>query len=187
MSAAHQLRLVPIQEYLDAELDSPVKHEYVAGVLYAMSGGRNVHNQVATNTTAALWAGLRGQRCRAFNSDTKVRIKSGSQTRFYYPDAQVVCEANAPDEVFQDRPVVVVEVLSDSTRRIDMGEKLEAYLGLPSLAVYLLVETVVPAVVAFRRIDQGFQREVWDGLDTVIPLPEVGMELRLSDLYDGVF
>ena len=123
MSAANQLYLVSVQDYLEAELDSPVRHEYLGGVVYAMSGGRNVHSQVATNATAALWSRLRGQPCRAFNSDTKIRIRLPGHTRFYYPDVAVVGPPNPPQDVYQDEPVVIVEVLSDSTRRTDMGEK----------------------------------------------------------------
>lgn len=183
MSAAHQLNLVSVQDYLRAEVESPVKHEYVGGLVHAMSGGRNVHNQLATNVTAALWNRLRDKPCRAFNSDTKVRIRLPGQTRFYYPDAQVVCNPNPPDDVFQDQPVVVVEVLSDSTRRTDMGEKLEAYLTIPSLAVYLLVEPKTPAIIAYRRSEQGFQREIWEGSEAIIPLPEIEVELPLAELY----
>ncbi|MBT9583130.1 Uma2 family endonuclease [bacterium] len=186
MSAARQFVLLSVQEYLETERNSPVKHEYLGGVVYAMSGARNVHNLVATNISAALWSQLRGQPCRTFNSDTKIRIRLPGQTRFYYPDASVVCRPNPPQEVYQDEPAVIVEVLSESTRRTDLGEKKDAYLSIPSLAVYLLVETSTPALVAFRRTDHGFVREVWEGLDATLPLPEIKVELPLTEIYDGV-
>jgi len=186
MSVANQLHLVSVQEYLDAELDSPVKHEYLGGVVYAMSGARNIHTAVASNILAALWSRLRGQPCRALNSDTKIRIRLPGHTRFYYPDVSVVCRPNPPDEVFQDEPTVIVEVLSDSTRRTDFGEKKDAYLSIPSLAIYLLVEPDSPAVVGFRRSDQGFVREVWQGLESTLSLAEIGVELPLTEVYEGV-
>ena len=180
------MNLVTVADYLDAELDSTVKHEYLGGVVYAMSGAKIAHNRVATNTCSALWARLRGQPCEAFNSDMKIRIRLPGHTRFYYPDASVVCRSNPPKDVYQDEPTVVVEVLSDSTRRLDLGEKKDAYISIASLEIYMLIEPGVPAVVVFRRTDQGFAREVWEGLESTIPLPGIGVELPLGEIYEGV-
>src|SRR5438874_9406984 len=104
MTAAKKLELISVEDYLAGELVSPVKHEYVGGVVYAMAGARNAHNLIATNTVGALYARLRGGPCRPFNSDTKIRIRLPTQTRFYYPDALVVCRPNAQSDSFQDEP-----------------------------------------------------------------------------------
>lgn len=173
-------------QYLAQELDSLTKSEYLGGAVYAMSGARNRHNRIATNATGALLHRLRGRRCQAFNSDTKVRIQLPVHVRFYYPDAMVVCEPNRDEDPFQDAPTVVIEVLSSRTRRIDEGEKKDAYFCIPSLRVYLLVEQEEALVVAFRRTDQGFVRENYAGLETVIPLPELETELPLEELYERV-
>ena len=186
MSIARKLNLVSVNDYLAGELASPTKHEYVGGVVYAMAGAGNAHNVIATNVLGSLHARLRGKPCRPFNSDTKVRVQLPAQVRFYYPDASVVCRPNPQTDSFQDEPVVIVEVLSARTRRADEGEKKDAYLTIPSLAVYLLVEQDTPAVVAFRRADGEFVREVYDGLGAVIPLAEVGVELPLADVYEAV-
>jgi Uma2 family endonuclease len=82
--------------------------------------------------------------------------------------------------------VVIVEVLSDATRRIDEGEKREAYLSISTLAAYLLVETDQPRVVDYRRSSQEFVPEAYEGLDAVIPLDAVGVELELKDIYQRV-
>jgi Uma2 family endonuclease len=173
-------------EYLAAELDAACKSEYLDGAVYARSMAKNRHNRIATNATGALVQRLRGRRCQAFNSDTKVRIQLTSHVRFYYPDAMVVCQPNREEDAFQDAPSVVVEVLSSRTRRTDEGEKKDAYLSLPSLRVYLLVEQDEAAVVALRRTDQGFVREKYQGLQAVLPLPEIDSELPLSELYERV-
>jgi Uma2 family endonuclease len=81
---------------------------------------------------------------------------------------------------------VIVEVISRRTRRIDEGEKKEAYLTIPSLGVYLLVEQDMPLVNVHRRAETGFEHEVYEGLDAVIPLPEIGVVLPLAELYSGV-
>lgn len=186
MSSAKKLNLVSVDDYLAGELTSTVKHEYLGGVVYAMAGSRNAHNILATNTLVALGSRLRGQGCRAFNSDTKIRVRSPTQVRFYYPDASVICRPNSPTASFQDEPAVLVEVLSRRTRRIDEGEKKEAYLTIPSLLVYLLIEQETPAIVAFRRTEQGFVREVYEGLDAVLPLPEIEVGLPLAEIFEAV-
>lgn len=181
-------KLVPLSEadYLAGELISPIKHEYLGGVVYAMAGARIAHNLVASNVLGSVHARLRGKRCRAFNSDMKVRVRLATQTRYYYPDAMVVCRSNPQHESFQDEPTVIAEVMSQRTRRIDLGEKKDAYLSIASLAVYLLIDSEQPAVIAFRRTDQGFVREVYEGLNAVIPLPEIEAELPLAEIYDHV-
>jgi Uma2 family endonuclease len=185
MSTAQQRDLISVEEYLDGEQVSKTRHEYVGGSVYAMSGGRNQHNLIAGNAFAFLHSRLRGSSCRPYNPDTKIRIRFQSHIRFYYPDTSVTCQPNAPNETFQDQPVVIVEVLSDSTRRVDEGEKKDAYLTIPSLQIYLLVEPDSPAVTIHRRTDQGFTRETVTGSDAVIAMPEIGTELPLSELYDG--
>jgi Uma2 family endonuclease len=186
MTAVKNLYLVSVADYLAGELESPIKHEYLGGAVYAMAGARNVHDRIASNTLVALESRLRGKRCQAFNSDTKVRIQLPSHVRFYYPEVSVACRPNPPLDSFQDQPVVIVEVLSSQTRRIDEGEKKDAYLMIPSLGVYLLVEQEIPAVVAFRRTEHGFLREVYVGPDAVIPLGEIDTVLPLAEIYESV-
>src|SRR5258707_3009470 len=102
MSAAKKLNLVSVEDYLNAELNSPTKREYLGGVVYAMAGARNVHNIIATNVLGSLYARLRGRRCRPFNSDTKGRIRLPAHLRFYYPDVSVICRPNPPNDSVQD-------------------------------------------------------------------------------------
>lgn len=186
MSTAERLHLMSVDDYLAGELVSPVKHEYIAGVVYAMTGARNLHNLIASNTLVALGSRLRGKPCRAFNSDTKIRLLFPTHVRFYYPDVSVVCQPGLPTASYQEAPAVVVEVLSARTRRTDEGEKKDAYLTIASLAAYLLVEQESAAVIAFRRTEQGFVREVFRGLDATVPLGELGITLPLAEIYEAV-
>lgn len=186
MTAAKKLALISVEDYLAGELVSPIKHEFLGGVVYAMAGARNVHNLIATNTLVALGTRLKGKDCRPYNSDTKVRIRLPSHSRFYYPDTMVVCRPNPQNDSFQDEPAVIVEVVSKKTRRLDEGEKKDAYLTIPSLGVYLLIEQQMPAIVVHRRTAQGFVREVYEGLEAVLPLPVIETELPLAEIYEGV-
>lgn len=186
MSTARKLVSVSVDEYLSGELRSEVKHEYVGGVVYAMAGGSNAHNIIKGNIFASLHRQLQGRPCRPFDSDTKIRIRLPTQVRFYYPDVSVVCRPNPQDDSFQDEPVVIVEVLSRQTRRTDEGEKKDAYLTIPSLTAYLLVAPGSPSLVVFRRAEHGFFGQTYEGSDAVVPLEEVGAEIRLQEVYAGI-
>jgi Uma2 family endonuclease len=99
----------------------------------------------------------------------------------------VVCQPNAGSDHYQDQPVVVIEVLSESTRRADLGEKRDAYLTIPSLKVLLLVEPDASSVTLHRRrAEGGFAIEHHSGSDAVIPLPEIEAQLSLAELYERV-
>lgn len=187
MTALKQPNSVSIAEYLAGEELSDIKHEYLGGAVHAMAGGTNRQSAIAVNAVGVLFGLLRGKSCRALNSDTKRRIEYPDHTRFYYPDAMVVCVSNPPEDHFQDRPVVVVEVLSDSTRRTDLGEKRDAYLTIPSLKVLMFVEPDSPEVMLYRRkAEGGYFSEILSGADAVVPLPEIDAELPLAELYENV-
>lgn len=175
-----------VDDYLEAERAARTRHEYAGGAVYAMAGGRNAHNLVASNILGALYSRLRGKPCKAYNSDTKIRVRLPAEVRFYYPDASVVCRPNPPGDSFHDEPAVVVEVLSHATRRTDEGEKRDAYTSIPSLRAYLLVEHEVAAAVVVRRAGGGFVRELYEGVDAVVPLHEIGADLPLGEVYEGV-
>lgn len=186
MTAALKWNLISVEDYLAGELTSPIKHEYVGGVVHAMAGARNIHNLIATNIIVAAGRRLPDGGCRVYNSDTKLRVQVGDQLRFYYADVPIICEPNPPTDTFQDKPAVIFEVLSKSTRRIDMGEKKDAYLTIPSLQAYVLVEQDSALVILYRRTAAGFAREVHEGLCAAVGLPEIRIELPLSEMYAGV-
>lgn len=187
MASVVEKELISIEDYLEGELVSEIKHEYLGGVVHAMSGGKIRHNQASGNIFLSLGNQLRGRPCRPFNSDTKVRLDLPLQTRFYYPDVQVVCESRDDDDSYQDKPAVVVEVLSDSTRRVDLGEKREAYLAIPTLKVLLIVDPAKVWVQVDRRGESGgFTQEIYREMNDTIPLAEIKSELLLTEIYEGI-
>ncbi|MGL4399215.1 MAG: Uma2 family endonuclease [Luteolibacter sp.] len=187
MTALKQSNSLTVSDYLAGEEISDTKNEYLGGTVHALAGATIRHNNIAGNCFGSLYGKLRGKSCQPFNSDTKVRIEFPDHTRFYYPDAMVVCQSNPDSQHFQTQPVVIIEVLSDSTRRADLGEKRDAYLTIPSLKVLLFVEPEAPAVTLHRRLPEGgFAIERHSGLDAIIPLPEIEASLSLADLYERV-
>lgn len=187
MTALRQPDFLRVSDYLAGEEISHTKHEYLGGTVHAMAGATIRHNNISLNCLASLHGKLRAKPCQPFNSDTKVRIEFPDHTRFYYPDAMVVCQSNPDSDHFQTQPVVIIEVLSDSTRRADLGEKRDAYLTIPSLKVLIFVEPEAPAVTLHRRLPEGgFTIERHSGLDAIIPLPEIETTLSLGDLYERI-
>ena len=186
MSSAEKPDFINAVDYLAAECQAESKHEYVDGWVRAMAGASNRHNLITSNAQGSLWIQLKRKPCQAFNSDTKIRIQRGLSTWFYYPDALVVCDENSQNDSYQQSPVLVIEVLSRSTRSIDLDEKLNNYLLIPSLQYCLLLEQVKPRAILMRRTDAGFLRETFEGMEAAIPLEAIQCNLRLSDLYDRV-
>jgi len=187
MTAVRKPNSITLADYLAGEEISGVKHEYLGGTVHAMAGATNRHHGIAGNSFALLHGQLRGKPCQPFNSDTKIRIEFPDHIRLYYPDAMVVCHPNPPTDHFQDQPVVIIEVLSESTRRADLGEKRDAYLTIQSLKVLLLVASDAPVVTVYRRKSEGgFALEYYTALDDTITLPEIDAALPLAELYERV-
>ena len=187
MSTARKFNPVSVDDYLHGELTSTRKHEYVCGEVYAQAGGTNTHNRIASNVQGILFGQLRGKVCRVYNSDTKVRIQLDEGTRFFYPDALVICESNPPTDTFQDHPVVIVEVLSASTRRLDLEEKRASYCLIPSLETYILLEQSEVAAIVFQKNNEGqFERKIYVGSEQVIPMLVIESQLKLSEAYEAV-
>lgn len=181
MSSIEKPVAIRIEEYLDGEEHSEVRHEYVAGSVYAMVGSSSAHNAIALNLATALRAHLRGGDCRVFMSDMKVRIGEV----FYYPDVLVSCEPWDRQARFQSQPVLVIEVLSDSTERKDRFEKRVSYQSLASLQEYVLISQDRPQVEIFRRVQDAWELETCLGGDEVC-LRSVELVLPMEQVYEGV-
>lgn len=192
MGLAQLLEFVSEEEYLRGEEFAEEKHEYVNGMVFkkygtsGMAGGTRQHATIALNVGAAMHAALRGKKCRAYIENMKLRVHYANESRFFYPDVMVVCEPSA-SEVWEDKPVVIFEVLSESTEREDMGGKRAAYLAIPSLAAYVLIDSRSVDALVIRRDGESWISTPLRDLTGVIDLPEIGASLPLSAAYEGVF
>jgi Uma2 family endonuclease len=185
MNALPRRERISVEDYLAGELQSEVKHEYLDGYVYSMAGAKNKHNRLGARIIIALGRELAGSPCEVYTSDTKIFVENPTppRKRFYYPDVVVVCEPSDDELSYQEKPTLIVEVVSESTRRIDEYEKLYAYTSLVSLEAYLIVETDAPVVYLHRRKGDEFEYELYEGRGAVIDLPEIGATLSLAELY----
>ena len=184
MSSGMPLVHLPVEEYLEGEKLSPIRHEYIAGQVYAMAGVSRTHNTIALNLASRLRGHLRGGPCRVFMSDVKARIEALDV--FYYPDVMVGCDPDDRETYFLTRPCLIVEITSPTTEAIDRREKLLAYQKLDSLREYVLIAQDAVKADVYRRDDQGnWWVETLTETDE-LRLESVGLNIPLSDLYEDV-
>lgn len=179
-NTAEKTRFISVEDYLEAEQHSELRHEFVDGLLYAMTGASANHGRLAAGFTAAFASRL-PRRCDVFSADMKVRIKTTATERYYYPDVVVTCEQQSAASHVCTAPLIVVEILSPTTARIDRDEKFDKYRLLDSLAEYLLVHQDRPTIELYRRESQ-WQRECY-GAGETFTLPSVGLDFAVDDLY----
>ncbi|MHA3773348.1 Uma2 family endonuclease [Verrucomicrobiota bacterium sgz303538] len=185
MNTARVLSNVSVEEYLAGEEAATVKHEYVAGRIYAMSGASREHNAIAGNLFASLHAHLRGGPCRTYFVDVKARMEWLGEEVFYYPDLMVACDPRDKERYFLRYPKVIIEVLSPTTERLDRYEKRTHYQQIETLEEYVLVEQDFAEVTIFRRSNE-FQPEVIRGINSDVVLQSVGLTLPMAAIYEGV-
>jgi Uma2 family endonuclease len=145
---------ISIEEYIDGELHSEIRHEYIDGQVYAMGGASDRHGLIVNALAFAMTPAARHKQCQLFTSDMKVRLKIADKEMFYYPDLLLSCDSADRDAYFRSRPCLIIEVLSDSTERIDRREKFLAYTTLPSLQEYMLVAQDARRVEIYRRANE---------------------------------
>jgi Uma2 family endonuclease len=174
------------EEYLSVERRAEYKSEYVDGVMCAMAGSSERHNIIVANLIISIGVQLRDRPCRVYPSDLKVRVPNS--TRFFYPDVSVVCgETRFADEQKDVilNPVLIIEVLSDTTAGFDRGRKFLSYPQIESLKEYLLVAQDEILVEKYSRQsdDSWLYTKVAD-VDRSLSLSSIQCEIRLREIYD---
>lgn len=182
-----KLEHVTPEDYLRQEVQSPLRHEYVAGGIYAMTGASLRRNVIALNLATALRTHLKTSPCRVFMEGVKLHVVRDNA--YYYPDVMVSCDPRlqqlGANDMVIEQPVVLIEVLSESTAGIDRREKLNAYRKLASLKEYVLVAQEMRSVEVYRRSgDVGWERILLDAADT-LELTSLEFRLALAEIYDG--
>ena len=184
MASAQLAPYLTVEEYLTYEKESPIKHEYVNGQIYAMAGTSVPHNRLAGNLFSRLDNHLAEATCQPFISDIKVMT---SESQFYYPDVVVACDTADADPYLRREPVLIVEVSSPSTERIDRNEKLPAYKRIPSVKEIVFVAQDRVRVEIFRRQGEAFwQTEVLTEMEDTLNLQSVGLTLTVAQVYRRV-
>jgi Uma2 family endonuclease len=187
MTSQAKVRITP-EEYLAIERQAAYKSEYFNGEMFAMSGASPRHVLIVTNVVAELRRQLKQRPCTVYSTDLRVKV---SPTGLYtYPDVIVVCDQPQFNDEQKDtllNPTLIVEVLSESTKDYDRGEKFEHYRTLTSLAEYVLIAQDKPHFEHFvRQPDNRWLLAETNRLEDTIHLPSIACDLALAEIYDKV-
>lgn len=176
------------EEYLAKNERSSEKLEFLHGTVFAMAGGSQFHNAIGVNCTLALGNRLLGGKCRVMSSDQMV--STPGQEAAFYPDLQVICgERLLPRSQAITTAVVVVEVLSPSTRAFDLSEKLKQYKRIASLRHILFIESTKIEVLSYSRESAELwpaSPEIYQGKDCKLTLSALDVEIPLREIYQDI-
>jgi Uma2 family endonuclease len=185
MAAVPETEWIGVEAYLANEERSQVRHELVAGTLYAMAGASDEHIAICMNLAFALRAHLQGKPCRVQMSEGKVRLWLSGQDIFYYPDVLVACDPRDTDRYYKRYPKIVVEVTSPTTEAIDRREKFLSYRQIETLEEYILIAQDKTEVTVFRRASQ-WQPEVLRNPKDSLNLSSIELRIPVRSIYEGV-
>lgn len=182
-SSAIRQDYLSIEDYLAGERDVDTKSEYVDGQVYAMAGASETHNTISASLFLAIGNHIPDD-CYAWQSDMKVVGENKGKHFSYYPDVMVACGENEGDQYFRTNPLLIAEVLSPSTQRADLTEKLDNYTAIPSLIEYMAIAQDVPLVRLYRR-RTAWQMESYYAEDSLL-LESIQLELPMITIYRKV-
>jgi len=171
------------EQYLEDELQRTYRCEYIDGQIFAMAGASRAHNIISSNFNTLLNNHLARSPCQVFVSDMKVHIKHKKGEYFYYPDIMVGCEPKDNHKYYLEQPLLIIEVLSESTEKIDRREKLLAYQTISSLKEYVIVSQDEILVEIYRRDDQNQWWKTDFIGEEIVELKSVDLSLQMSQIY----
>lgn len=186
MTVSKNYAYISPEDYLEGEKVSPIKHEYIRGEVYAMTGGTQAHNIITLNLATLLRNHVRGTGCRTFMENIKVRIETADV--YYYPDVVVSCDSRDinPSEDFIRYPSLVVEVLSPATTAFDRGDKFGDYRQIETLQEYVLISQERVNVECFRRNAERRWELYSYGKGEEVHLASVDFRVDIAALYEDV-
>ncbi|KYC44210.1 hypothetical protein WA1_01180 [Scytonema hofmannii PCC 7110] len=188
MSQVDEIKYYTSEEYLELEVNSQERHEYIDGEIIVMTGGTPNHNKIALNLSAALNFALRRQPYQVFVTDQRLWIpEKGIYT---YPDVMVVDGELQLQEGRKDtitNPLIISEVLSNSTKSYDRDDKFAAYRTIPTFQEYILIDQYKVHIEQYFKTDKKRWTFVeYDDLNETISLNYINFEIALADIYDKV-
>jgi len=172
-------RPMTLESFLVWEDKQPLRYEFDGYRPVAMTGGTAAHAAIQRNLLIALGTRLRGKPCQAFGSELKIQVAG----RIRYPDAFVVCSPLAANDKIVSEPVVIFEILSDSTKNSDLITKNAEYRATPSVQHYVILEQSSLGAMVFKRKGEEWVSDVLTTQDAMLNLPEIGCSIPLGECY----
>lgn len=183
--AEAELPFMTLEEFFEFENRSEVRHEYIDGGIFAMSGASVAHERIRHRLVMALGNHLRRGPCHVFSSGMQLVVRRESSNICYYPDVMVDCRRDEWAGHFVRNPTLVLEILSPSTQLTDRREKLQNYRLIPSVEEYVLVSQDERKLTIFRRADE-WRPQVCTGVEATAEFRSIDLTLPLIDVYDDI-
>ena len=177
-------KIYTVEEYIELERNSEVKHEFVEGQLIEMPGEKRIANRVAGSIYALLLQLLNHEVFEVYIQD--VKLSTVKNKRYRYPDVMVVPVVDDEDDDMVHQAVLIAEILSPSTEKIDRNEKLKEYSKIPSVQYYLLVSQEEPIIELYLRNGDVFEYTFFTEKTNVINFPFFDIKLTLDDIYKNI-
>ncbi len=179
-------RKLSFEDYIQLEQETNTKYEYHNGEVFAMAGGSTNHSVISGNVFFEARLALQNKKsgCNPFNSDTKLQIPS--RNKYVYPDMIVVCDPKDVGAQAVQNPIIIVEVLSDSTAQYDRGDKFKLYRSISFLQEYILIAQDKPAIDIFSRRGDLWRISSVEGLDQTLTIDALGIKIPMERIYQNV-
>lgn len=186
-AVAYGKQKMTIEQYLEFENAADEKHEYYQGEVFAMSGAKITHNRIVANALTSIGLFLRGKPCKPYGSD--LRIYNEKNTLFTYPDISIFCDEVLTlndDEMNALNPVILIEVLSPSTKNYDRGSKFKLYRDILTLKEYVLIDSEKKNIEIFAINPDGYwELREYKDINDVITINNIHMQISMEEIYSG--
>ncbi|MBF0461396.1 MAG: Uma2 family endonuclease [Magnetococcales bacterium] len=173
--------MISEEDYLQGELASDIRHEYIDGQVYAMSGAKEQHNRLTATMGGEFRNHLKGKPCDAYQSDFKVRVGK----KYFYPDVVVKCDSEYNNEDYTEHPIIIVEITSEATQKFDRTYKRDVYMTIPSLQEYVIVEQHQVRVDVYKRDGMSWHLQTYQLGDAVL-FESIGLTLTVEEIYERI-
>ena len=177
--------MVSLENYQALEAQDTIRYEYENGTVRAMVGDTLRHNQMVLNCYRSLYNIFDKEVCDVFTENVKLEVTP--KQIYYYPDVMVVCDPEDNDSAIVKQPFIIIEVLSDSTEKVDLRNKAEAYGKIKSLAAYIIVDQKKPWVRVYTHKGDFWIHEDITDLEQSLAIPELKTPIALKEIYASVF
>jgi len=187
MSTQTQKRFYSPEEYLELEENAPFRSEYHDGEIIPMTGGTADHNQIAINLVTLLRSTLKGKDYRVYMND--MRLWMPDHREYTYPDVMLIDgkpEFAGENKTTIINPSLIIEVLSNSTKNYDKGEKFDYYRSIPKFKEYILINQYQPQIFQYKKTIEGWLLTEYESLSSVLTIYAINLQIPLSEIYDLV-
>ena len=185
-SLEFQTQKYTFEEYLELERNSKIRHEFYYGEIFSMAGTTIVHNDIVYNINTSLKKAIKKNKKKCRVNSEAVKVQISEKNHYTYPDVVLRCDETEDDNLTIKKPILIVEVLSDSTRKYDTSEKFKFYKQIQSLKHYILVEQDFCFITCYTKDNDFWYHQAYTKFDDIIKLEYIDINIQVKDIYEEI-